>query len=368
MARTLVSPRHLVLTVMLVVALVAVYMLLEARRTQRELERELRDRTTALMRVLESSARNAIAGNALVEELIGQRLLDNASLIDRLLASTGLDGSQVDQIVTRNRLRKVEFLDRAGGALGGPPVVRSEARGPAPPGRIASKATDMMGPAMGQRMREEMGRMMGWSERGAGHEGWPMPFMWGWRWREPPASSSQAPALPPAVKERRFWEGSDYGVAFPATSFPGIIAVHADARILLEFRDQVGMQRLLEEIGRQPDIAYVALLDVSGRVMAHSDPSRVGTRETGGGPATPAGDDGPSRRPAPASSDIYEVSRAFPLGKDRAGLLRLGFSVAPIQAAWAQDQRKMVIYSGTVLLVGVLGVLAIFLNQRRYLR
>lgn len=353
--RTLVSARHLILSVTLVVALVAVYMFLQAQRTQRELERELRDRTTALMGVLESSARNAIAGNTLVEELIGQRLLDNAYLIDRLLVSPAFDGSQVDQIVANNRLRKIEFLDRAGRALARPPVERSEARDPAPPKPMATTGMGMMGPAMGQRMREEMGRWMSSSERGAGHDGWPMPFMWGLRRREPPASSSsQTPALPPAVKERTFWAGSDYGIAFPATSFPGIIAVHADARILLEFRDQVGMQRLLEEVGRQPDIASVALLDASGQVVAHSDPSRVGTQETSGDPAS-------------GSSEVYEVARPFPLGKDRSGTLHLGLSAASIRAVWAQDQRKMVVYSGTVLLVGVLGVLAIFMNQRRYL-
>lgn len=369
-ARTLISARHLILTVALLVALVGVYVFLDARRTQREWERELRDRSAALLGVLETSARNAIAANALVEELVSQRLLDNAYLVDQLLASSGFEGAQVDQIVARNRLRKVELLDQAGHTLARPPIRPSQARGPTPPGETGTMGMGMMGPAMGQRMREEMGRWMGSSEGRAGHEGWPMPFMWGRRWREPGPPVAQAPALPQAVRERKFWEGSDYGVAVAATSFPGIIAVHADGRILLEFRDQVGMQRLLEELGRRADITYVALLDASGQVVAHSDPSRVGSRGTSGGSTTPAGGAGlvPRRGERPGSGEVYEIARAFPLGKDRSGTLRLGLSVASIRAVWAQEQRNMVVYAGSVLLAGILGVLAIFLNQRRHLR
>ncbi len=367
-ARTLVSPRHLIFTVILLVALVGVYMFLDARRVQGELERELRERSTALLGILETSARNAMAGNALVEELIGQRLLDNAFLIDQLLASRGLESAQIDRIVARNHLRKIEFLDRAGRKLAGPPVPRGDARPPAPPWGMGMMGR--MDPGMRPRMREGIERWMGPPGTGAEPGEWPMPFLWGWRSHEPPPPAPQAPALPPAVKERKFWEGSDYGVAIPATSFPGIIAVHADARILLEFRDQVGMQRLLEELGRQGEIAYVALLDGSGQVVAHSEASRVGTREPSVLPVAQAGDRTPAQRRfvLPGVGEVYEVSRPFPLGTDRQGVLRLGLSVAPIQAVWAQDERNMVIYTGSILLVGILGVLAIFLNQRRYLR
>ncbi len=363
--RTLVSPRHLIFTVVLLVGLVGVYMFLDARRLRGELERELRERSAALLGILETSGRNAIAGNALVEELIGQRLLDNAHLIDQLLGARGFDTTQVQQIVVRNRLRKVEFLDRTGQKLARPPVQRSEARQAAPPWGMG-----MMDPASRQRMQEEMEHWMGPQEKGQGHGTWPMPFMWGWRWREPPPAAAHAPAVPPTAKERKFWEGSNYGVAVPAASFPGIIAVHADARILLDFREQVGIQKLLEELGRQADIAYVALLDEGGQVLAHSDPSRVATLEASPTPVAqpPSGVPEQRRITVTGIGEVYDVTRPFPLGKDRIGTLRLALSVVPIQAVWAQDQRNMVVYTGSILLIGILGVLAIFLNQHRYLQ
>ena len=57
-----------------------------------------------------------------------------------------------------------------------------------------------------------------------------MPFMWGQRWGGLRGDPAQLfPSLPKAAKIRQFWEGSAFGVAVPAQSFPGVIAVHADA-------------------------------------------------------------------------------------------------------------------------------------------
>lgn len=366
-ARAFVSPRYLILTVVLLVALVGVYMFLDAQRIQHDLERELRERSTALLNVLDTSGRNAVAGNALVEELIGQRLLDNAALIDQLLAAKGYDPAQVAQIVARNHLRKVEFLDPAGDKLARPPMAA-----PAPRFRPRSwgMGMDMMDPTMRQRMQEHMERWMGPPGQSSGSENMMMPFMWGGRWRSPQPSTPSAPAVPPTVREQKFWEGSDYGVAVPAASFSGFIAVHADARILLEFRDQVGIQRLLEQLGRQTDVAYVALLDPTGQILADSEPARVGTRETAAPGAVPSASGEVAMRTVvrPGLGEVYEVARAFPLGQGRMGTLRLGLSVAPLRAVWAQDRRNMLVYTGTLLIVGILGVLAIFVNQRRYLQ
>jgi signal transduction histidine kinase len=366
-ARTLVSPRHLILTVLLLVALVGVYMFLDARRIQHDLERELRERSTALLDVLDTSGRNAVAGSALVEELIGQRLLDNAYLIDQLLATRGFDAGQVAQIVARNHLRKIDFLDPTGRKLARPPVAPPAAPPRPTPGGTGTEMA-MGDSTMRQRTGAQIEGWMGPAEKGEGHGASPMPFMWGGRWRSSQPSTSPVPAAPPAVQERKFWEGSDYGVAVQATSFPGIIAVHADARILVEFRDQVGVQRLLEQLGRQTDVAYVALLDPTGQIMADSDPAKVGTREEAIAVPTGPHELFPRTIVRPGVGEVYEVARAFPLGQGRTGLLRLGLSVAPIKAVWAQDRRNMVIFTGTILLVGVLGVVAIFLNQRRYLQ
>ena len=76
-----------------------------------------------------------------------------------------------------------------------------------------------------------------------------MPFTWGHRWggvRGDPARLF--PSLPRDAKIRRFWEGSAFGVAVPAQSFPGVIVVHADAEYLLNFRKEIGLQSLIQDL------------------------------------------------------------------------------------------------------------------------
>src|SRR3970282_620039 len=158
---------------------VAVYAFSEARRLQGDLIRQVEEKGVALAGVLEVSSRNAIQGNALLEEMIGQRLLDNARLIDQLLASRPFDAAWLKQIRAMNRLHRVDLLD-----LGGR------------------------------------------------------------RWA--PAGEQ---AAPPAGKDRKFWEGSLFGVAVGARSFPGIIAVHAAADYILNFRKEIGVQRQIGELG-----------------------------------------------------------------------------------------------------------------------
>ena len=68
-------------------------------------------------------------------------------------------------------------------------------------------------------------------------------FMWGRRWSLPWQEGKPPDQPPPHLKERKFWEGSLFGVAVNAQSFPGIIAVHAKADYILNFKKEIGVQR-----------------------------------------------------------------------------------------------------------------------------
>src|SRR3989304_2694445 len=240
-------PGYFLASVLVLLAAVAVYAFSEARRLQGELIRQVEEKGGALAEVLEVSSRNAIQGNALLEEMIGHRLLDNARLIDQLLASRPFDAAWIAEIRAMNRLHKVDLLDREGHPYAFPPRPR---------GMMGMMLRDRgESPESGREMRNMM------------------QYMWGRHWA-PPGEQ----AAPPALKDRKFWEGSLFGVAVGARSFPGIIAVHADADYILNFGKEIGVQRQIEELGHQPGIVSVALLDREGTVMAHTDPQRGGQR------------------------------------------------------------------------------------------
>lgn len=106
--------RYFIASVLLLLIVVSAYGLSESRRLQRELLRQAEAKGMALAEAMEASAKNAILGNSLLEEMVSQRLLDNARLIDQLLLLRPVDRAFLQEISAMNRLQKVELLDRDG--------------------------------------------------------------------------------------------------------------------------------------------------------------------------------------------------------------------------------------------------------------
>lgn len=333
-------PRYFLASVLLLSILVALFAVSRALSTQRELSRQLEEKGLALADALAASSRNAILGNALMEEMIAQRLLDNARLVDQLLLFRPPDPEWLRRIGAMNRLRRVDLLDLDGRPYSPPP----------PRGTMMG----MMGrPPLGERVPDaDAHRAM-------------MMYMWGRRWAAPPAEGK----VPPAIRDRKFWEGSIFGVAAGARSFPGIIAVHADADYVLNFSREVGVQRQVEELGRQAGIESIALLDQAFTVVAHSDPSRLGRREEDEALREVLEDRRTLTRrvKGEGSAPVFEVVTPLILEGSRTGLLAVALSTESLDRVWRRDRLQAVVLAVAVLALGVLGMGAIFFTQHRHL-
>jgi signal transduction histidine kinase len=329
-----------VLLVSLLVALVAVS---SARRTRDELEHQLEAKGTALAEAVVVASQSAIQGNALMEEMIARRLLDDARLVDRLLGAGPLDAGALEEIRRANGLRRIDLLDLDGRPWTPPP------RPPMMPGRM------MGGGAPGGNMASRHHEMMR--------------FFWGRRWSAPPAEAPDVGTGPAALRDRRFWEGSDFGVAIGAHSFPGLVVVHADAAAVRDFRREVGVERQIADLGRQAGVAAVALLGPDLTVLAHSDRRRNGARDDAPALAgASARSSGWSRRVRrPDGRDVLEVVRPIALDGKGRGLLRIDLSTEPVQEAWRRDVRSALVLALSVLLVGGIGLGVIFSAQGRHL-
>lgn len=331
--------RYFLASILLLAGLATLFSLSTALRTQQELRRQLEEKGEALAEALDISSRNAILSNALMEEMIAQRLLDNARLVDQLLLSHPPDRQWLQRISTANGLARIDLLDRGGHPYEPP------ARPPMMPGMMMARP-----PATATEAQERRAMMM---------------YMWGRQWA-PPSVGDEAPA---AVRDRKFWAGTVLGVAVGARSFPGIIAVHADAHSVLDFSRTIGVQHQVEELGRQAGVESIALLDRDLTVLAHSDPARVGQRETDEALRSAL----EHRRllarmvQRDASDTVYEVVKPLALEAARPGLLRIGLSTAPMDRVWRRDRLAALLMAVAVLGLGALGMATIFYIQNRHL-
>jgi signal transduction histidine kinase len=197
-----------------------------------------------------------------------------------------------------------------------------------------------------------------------------MPFMWGQRWGGLRGDPAQLfPSLPKNAKVRRFWEGSAFGVAVPAQSFPGVIVVHADAEYLLNFRKEIGLQPLIQGLGKQPGVVEVSLLDRDFTVVASSDASVVDRKEENAflRDVLTTGAVRSRRQSCGGDCEVVEVVKPFTLEQKQVGLIRLALSTAGLADVTRQAQRGILWYSLGLLAVGVTAAVAIFWIQARHL-
>jgi signal transduction histidine kinase len=332
-------PRHFLASGLLLLILASLYVFFEAQRLQEEFLRQTEDKATALAKTMEASVKNAIVGNALLEDLIGQRLLDNARLIDQLLLSRRVDQALLKEISAMNRLQKIDLLDPEG-----QPWELSVL-----PAMIARKKDEEL-----FQRRQQM-----------------ISYMWGKRWRLPKEKAeNRAAELPPRITGSEFWKGSAIGVAVGARSFPGIIAIHANADYVLNFEKEIGVQSQIQDLGRGSETEFVAFLDSNFNVVAHTDPGRIGQQEkeplvlrakVGGQLFSQIVESNGGKR-------YLEVVKPVVLDKSNLGFLKIGLSLGSMEIAWHNSLRAIAILGLSVLAAGILGMAAIFHNQHLHLQ
>jgi signal transduction histidine kinase len=333
--RRVFLPRHFLASGLLLLILASLYVFFEAQRLQQELLRQTENKGTALAKAMESSVKNAIVGNALLEDVIRQRLVDNARLIDELLLSRHVDEAMLKEISAMNRLQKIDLLDEQGR-----------------PWKLAA-------------LPSVIARTKAREETFQAHRP-TISYAWGKRWRLPTEKAEEKTGEPPPrFKDKEFWKGSAFGVAVDARSFPGIIAIHADADYIFNFEHEIGVQSQIEDLGRQSDSEFVAFLDSDLNVVAHTDRGRIGQKEKE--PLVLKAkverqlfsqivDDGGGKR-------YLEVVQPVALDQSNLGFLKIGLSLGSMVVAWRNSVRAILILGLAILGAGILGMAAIFHNQ-----
>jgi len=148
------------------------------------------------------------------------------------------------------------------------------------------------------------------------------------------------------------------------------------------------VQRLITETSLQPDIIYIFITDNTGKILAHSELSKVGQYYENG-----LDIEGVSRSQElqwRQTGHIFEVYRKFsplqsprgrrpslmmhenrgwhPFGKGKDEpevpmIIFVGLDMTPIEMARQEDTRHTIVMMGTLLLIGFAGFISLFLAQ-----
>jgi two-component system sensor histidine kinase HydH len=276
----------------------------------------------ALLETLIMSSQNAVRANALVEELVGERLKDIAHLIDQMDQSGLLNDSRLESLVRQADLSRIDVLNRQAA-----PVYSSDRSDR----EIYEDTAIALLPALTPILQGD---------------------------EEEATFGIEATTL---LAEK------SYAAAVRRSKGQGAVVVVASAAYLESFKKEIGIGYLIQKIGQQSGVDYIVLQSSEGIVLASRQVGRMLKIEEDPFLQSALEDQAAqSRITSFEDKDVLEVVKAFESEEIPSGLFRVGLSLEGYrQVAWA-FQKQMMLYSAILFFLGLLIIGMVIVNQNYF--
>jgi adenylate cyclase len=134
----------------------------------------------------------------------------------------------------------------------------------------------------------------------------------------------------------------------------------AGAKSSLLTNDHLNLNVLVRDAMRDPDVAYVAIADPAGEVLAHSDVGLTGRQVERPAGLPPAGQSlAISNYAAPGRGQIFDFSVPLTFSQVPLGALYLGFSDQAIAASLRHARNQALVITVIMVLLGVAGAVGL---------
>lgn len=154
-----------------------------------------------------------------------------------------------------------------------------------------------------------------------------------------------------------------YAVAIRRPS-QGAIVVRASAFLMLDLRRTAGTGRLIQEIGTNPDVAYMVLQDTIGILLASLDVKQLSRIKGDAFLEKVMTNTQPhSRQIQYRNKAIFETVMPFIVDSQPLGLWRIGLSLEDVEAEQARVTLQLILLAGLLLVIGAAGVGVVTIRQ-----
>lgn len=317
---TNLSWTYAIVSIFLLIIVVGFHSLWQIQKGKQIIYKTLREQGEALAESLQASGKNAIISNKLAQEILVNRLLDNARLIDMLIRIYGYNNALLNEIATQNGLFRVQVIDQCGR------LVLDSLAPPFP--SILNWVPDYRHRAIFLKVIAPILRGEKRFILEGVHQDHP-------------------------IMENLFW------VAMARANNEGAIIVHVDARYMEQFRQEIGLGKLISDIAEQEGISYIAFHDQQGAIVAprniclpalHSFPSQYRNIQSG-------------FRRFQSGKEAFEIVKPFIFQGKVIGVFRIGLSLDKITRTIQQSQKNSLWFSLLIIALGSGGLITIFYHQ-----
>ena len=314
------SPKAIISITLLIAAVMLVSSYIELNQSKKEIFQLLYEHSSTLLESVIQSSKNTLNSSYEIEDLIADRLLDNARMIKRLDDEKTLSKNELIRIAKENNLYRINVFDSKGN-------------------RILSNRIPEPGHIHGEETINRLEELA-------------------------PILNNEVDELIIGLKTAEFAEEERFAVAVARSNNKGAIVVNMDAQEFLEFRKKIGIGVILQQMSKHHGIEYIILQDSIG-VIAASE--KIDTVEAINDsefliPAL-SSDSVFSRTTNHIGHEVYEVTKRFSLDDEIIGIYRLGVSLEDIRNVENRMLRRLIIISLILAAISIIVLSIIFTTQ-----
>lgn len=293
---------------------------LELKQGKSELYHILNEQSLSLIETITESSVNTINSGFEIEDLITERLLNNARLIRDLDAGGILNRQKLIKIGEENSLYRINVFNKSG-------IRVLSNRIPEPDhthGEQDINRSDEIAPILNRSTDE----------------------------------------LIIGLKDAEFGDGQRYAVAVARTGNRGAIVVNLDAKDLLDFRKRIGIGKIIQDISGNPGIEYIALQDTGGILAASINIDSLDAVRGDAFLQKALNTDSVYYRTIPfGNDDVYEVVKRLKYENSVVGIFRIGLSLDELRNVENRAYNRILIITLILTAISIITLSIVFTSQ-----
>ncbi|MBK7499833.1 MAG: PAS domain S-box protein [Ignavibacteriales bacterium] len=314
------SPKAIISITVLIAAVMIVSSYIELKQSKKEIFQLLYEHSSTLLESIIQSSKNTLNSSFEIENLITDRLLDNARLVKKLDSLNALNRDELIKLGNENNLYRINIFDSRGN-------------------RVLTNRIPEPGHLHGE---EKINR---YTELSA-------------------ILNNETDELIIGLKTAEFTDEERFAVAIARSYNRGAIVINMDAKDFLEFRKKIGIGIILQQMSAHHGIEYIMLQDTIG-ILAASEKIDTVESITDSDFLIPAltSDSVFSRTTFHTGHEVYEVTKRFSFDDEFFGLYRLGVSLEDIKNVEKRMLRRMILISLILAAISIIVLSIIFTTQ-----
>ena len=273
----------------------------------------------ALLESLILASQNAVRANALVEELVGERLRDIADLVNQIEKDGRVNNSKLESLVKKGNLSRIDILDHQMNLKYSSDPLDKD---------IYEDSTTSVIPSVTSILEGE----------------------------------EEEVAF--GIEARTLLAEKSYAVAVKRSKVAGAVVVVASASYLESFKKEIGIGYLIQKISQQSGIDYIVLQSMEGIVLASKKVERVLKIEEDPFIQIALTEGiAKSRITSFEGEDVLEVVKLFKSEEIPPGIFRIGLSLKGYKKVTSSYQKQMILFSIILFILGILTIGVVIINQ-----